>query len=264
MDIIEILKFSYSWISDSRSWKWYGALLAINLVMVVLIAGIFSLSGVNLDSPDFEKEFLSHVVATPNIIVIFLIESLVIMYVSANIALNALDSKKIPAQPFDFNRYLNYVWLHILNAVYALFSLYDTRFLLIPAAGVVLVAAALAVPLLMPIALGVFVVYGFVLVYNAIRLSVAVPIFLSRKLQRTGDALAESWKITEGRVIEVLVTNILANLVWGIILLIPGLIPLVDFIVSPFSNFYGEYIRVGIYDALGGGAGEEKVGKRKK
>ncbi|MEW6329796.1 MAG: hypothetical protein AB1468_06835 [Candidatus Micrarchaeota archaeon] len=269
MDLLDIFRFSYSWISDNRSWKWYGALLAIVLVMVTLIAVFFPLPTGATDSQDFAKKFESlsssaAISAVLGVFVVSLIGSLAIMYVSANIAINALDSKKIPAQPFDFNRYLSYIWLHVLNAIYIFFSLYNTRFLLIPAAALVLFLLSIAMQFLILAGMVVFGAYMVVVVYNAIRLSVAVPIFLSRKLARTSDALAESWKITEGRVIEVLVTNILTNIIWGIIMLIPGLIPIVNFIISPISNFYGEYIRVGIYDALGGGAGEEKVRKKKK
>jgi len=261
VDVMKIFKFSYSWITDSKSWKWYALLLVLLIVLMGLVAVAFSTP---FGTSALNREQIEKGVEKVNagllgvLIVASMVYSLAVAYVSAEIAINALSSKNLPTQPFGFGRFLGYIWLHILGAFYAVFSWYDKRFLVLLGAALALFLLSFAVPSILFLAIIAFILYGIVFVYNAVRLTVAVPVFLSKKLERTSDALDESWRITNKRVIDIIITTVICQLIWGVIMIIPGAIPLVNVLVSPFSNFNGEYIRVGIYGELAASRGEKE------
>lgn len=266
MDVMKIFKFSYSWLFDSRSLKWYAFILVLPIVLV-LAAVALGASGYFVTSRDggapVESLLGWMIIPLVGIVMIYL---LAVVYVSARIAMNALSSKNIPTEPFEFDRFLSYLWLCVLCALYAVFSWYDKRFSFVFVGGLALLVIAAAVPFALGntptaetikavfpvIALPFLVIGAIVVAYNGIRLGFAIPIFLSKKFEKTSDALRESWDMTKGHVIEIFVTSLACGIIWVIIMAVLGVIPLVNFLVAPFGSFYSEYIMVGIYSEVSG------------
>ncbi len=198
---------------------------------------------------------------------------------SASIALNALRAKKISAEHFVRN-YWGYIELHVLGAIYALFSRYDRRFSIVFIGWIVALIFVVSAPYLLGYSPAeenvraavrdvwwwLCIVEFFIVAYYTTRLSVAAPIFLSKKIEKTSDALDGSWHMTKGQTKDIFICQmiiilfmLLLVLVWWSFVSLAFPSRYMDifstrwiamYFVFPLCFFFWNYMCVGVYDEL--------------
>jgi len=278
MDLLDILKFTYSWLHNKASQKLYMLLIAVNLISagllilsVVLFVGsvLLPVSVLNMptDDPAFMSLFASFagfgVTGAIMGIILFFGALLAAGYFETKTMLRALDAKGRQSVKWIPRKYGNYILLSILNLIYAVFGVLNRKWWPLVAAFYVLMAVSFIFPLLfIPTAL-VGLAYMVLVVYNGVRLSMSFPIYLEGEMGKT-EAIHRSWKLTEGKVLSIFVTGLLIGIVWAIVLgvvggvfqifrFLPGgifIFLIASFILGPFDKFTGSFTSVGIYHAL--------------
>lgn len=311
MDLWGIFQFSYSWLKNTEARKLYALLVLVSfLTTIVVIAGAILIGGsaaatafstaadAGRNSPGLLPLFTGLGIAGIIFgILIIAAAALAQQYFDTKTMFSALRAKGQRTVEWTPRKFANYIILWIMNFVYAALSLLNRRFLPLVAAFYVLAALTIALFAMASPVLGILfmvltglvgVAYFFLYVYNAVRQSASLPIYLTREMRRTA-ALEQSWKLTEGKALEVFGISFLVGLAWVIVMLIiEALIMVVQFsgellalavpaagiiflliafalrlASSPISTFSGSYTMVGVYDWLLHGDKDGGNGSRK-
>jgi len=245
MNYEQIVKFSFSWLKKTESLKY---VLLYYLVNIVFFAGIFligllffqnlilsALSGSSTALTNFISNPASGVAIIGFLsvaflwLLIFLIASL---YVSLLMTLFALRSKSLPASQLGFVKVLKVIFLEIISSFIALLCIYNLKFLLVLVATIALFGLAVLFGVIgqgiIAVVCSIFAIlaliaYLVITWYNSIRLSFSSVIFVSKD---TGvfSALRESWGLTRGRVIDIIIASIIGAVVIMIVFMVIGFV----------------------------------------
>ncbi len=239
-----ILKNGFAWIRDKQVWTYIIAMIAIGLIGVFTVAYILQ---------DFLAKFFPGAIETQNFetiglnllmeilqllflfFVLFLVFAFIEGFVYTLILLRGMEFYKIKTTPFELEKYIRLVVLHIFSGILALISYYDKRFLMVFIGIVIsygigfLLLAFINILGFILLILAIFATlfYVLVVVYNEIRLSMAPFIFLEKE-QGIFDSLRQGWNLTKGKVIDVFI----GMLIIGIII----------WLVSSVTNYFAQFI----------------------
>jgi hypothetical protein len=288
MDILDIFKFTYSWVRSKASQGLYLWLIAVNLMAagllvlsVVMFIGTLLLPVSVLNMPTDDPAFMSLFASFAGLglagavagVTLFIFALLAQGYFETMTMFRALDAKGRQSVDWVPRKYANYILLGILNFLYATFSLLNRKWWPLVAAFYILLLASFLFPLLFILTALVGLAYLVLFIYNGVRQSMSFPIYLESEMRKT-EAINRSWKLTEGRALDVFVTSLAIMIAWGIILgvvggafqlfrLLPGgvfIFLMASFLLAPFDSFTGSFTSVGIYHALRTG-GQQKVAR---
>lgn len=272
----EAIKYAFSWLSDSSAWKYYAILLLLQIVfgavLLAVVIGAFIAAGVGavLSSGLASKALnASAIGSTANpvtalllpvlsvvafVIVLIVVYAIANAFVSAKVLVHAMNRLGIETPQLTTYKFFRLILLNILVALTALFSLYSLRYAIVLIAAVILVAMGLFIaPVIQFIGFILLFFYAIIVVYNAIRLSVAPQAFLSKEMSK-GAAMRESLILTKGNALKVfliiLVVGIIAGAIAGIANSVPLIGALILFVMFPGLQVTQVYSQAKIYDLL--------------
>ncbi len=290
MDYGGIVKLSFAWINHKReSAKYVLLFYLLSILFFVGLAGIglvFFQNLITLALAGNTAALLS-AVQSPSIIPAFsgfllvavfwsLVYGLAVTFVSVLVYLFALRSRNLPAAPVNTIKVLKYILLGVVAEFAALLCVFNLKFLLVLFAAIILSAIALFSVLISPIVAALFGIFAFlaffafliIVVYNSIRLGLAPIVFLSRNV-KISTALKESWVITRGKVLEIILASVVGGIaiyvlfyvaslifsifttilvfVSGIVYLQIGLNLLFSMLISPLQIFSFAFLSIAIY-----------------
>ncbi|MCX6798977.1 MAG: hypothetical protein NTW59_02675 [Candidatus Diapherotrites archaeon] len=271
MNYSGLLSFSFGWLRDRRAVKYLalgwlvGLLFALSLVSLAwfLFGGVLSA----LWSGD--AAVLSFLMLYPEIIdamvadFIFLSTPVAFFFTSLFYGVRAaavsfaMKKSGSAVHGFNLDRAVSLPLLFLCCFFCSVFSFFNRKFLLFPAAFFVLVAATFISDEAISIgsgilALVVFFIYCIVILYNALRLSLAPAAFASKGVSIMG-ALRKSWSLTEARFWRVFahyfVVGVVSLLAFGAaFFLLSMLLSFVfSLLVSPFSLAFQAAIAVSLF-----------------
>ena len=206
-DFFGIAKFSFSWL---RNWEVWRTNLTLYFVSALILVAFGIPSVVLLMMGSIPSIVFAVLLAATGFMALLLFS----YYYLAKVMFFAFDDAKLARmEHFSLSNALDFFLLYILQAAYALFSIPRPRFLLIPLAGLALFAFGLMLDSVASIFLfflcaALFFAYVFVVVYMGLRLSQAIPLFLSG-VEGKRACLDASWNLTNGRVLRVLGFSVL-------------------------------------------------------
>ncbi len=233
------------WLKDSKTLKYLAMYLGVTIVFLLLIIGIglFFFSGVVSQfmqlseqqaagaqmNPDealsvlslFLQNFIPFILLLVPLLVIYM---LVMYYIQLLINTRALEVLGIRAEPMTPIKALKAILLSIWVSIMVLTSWYNRPFFLAFLGIIVLsvlgLVFAFLIPALAPLFVIVlvllFIVYFFVVIYNEIRLSLSLQLFISKNSGILATA-RESWEMTKGRAVEILIAFVVVGLlIFGI------------------------------------------------
>jgi hypothetical protein len=199
------------------------------------------------------NSFSSNLIAFIALIVPFiLIQAILQFFISLLIYSRALNLNKFNAVPITVNKFIKIILLLIWNFLIVFSSWYSKKlfyfFIALISLSLLtfvsfyfntLIGGILSLLLLL-----LSLIYFFIIIYNDIRLSFGLIIFL-QKNQGIDESLRESWKITEKQFIEIFIALLLISIPLIIVFsLLNGLIsPLLGIV---FSNFNSALIKTSI------------------
>jgi hypothetical protein len=274
MDYEGIIRFSFDWLKTKESLK--------VLLPYTAFAAVITFIGLFFQKPTF---FFSW----PNLVFFVVFEAVVILvsvfFYCLAISFGLKRSKNSNLKIGE-KEYFGLIKTMIIVFLRTLFYCHSKKLrtvqwigLIVPIVSLVLMAAfsvmgnVIAMILFLLVFLAAFLAYLVVVIYSAIRYSVADVVFFDRKID-AGKAVDYSWNLTRGSVVEITAASFVAYLimmiVFGIaafILAIPvsaaGLLAGND-IANLFSLFFiimsffyemlvflpGSFIKIGIYNSL--------------
>ncbi|MFH1256560.1 MAG: hypothetical protein V1494_04680 [Candidatus Diapherotrites archaeon] len=251
MDYEKILLFSFSWLKDRAAWKYIVLLWVITAIEWLLIIGIgWLLFGDLISSLISNPASLAQLLTNPIVLLsnlflfiafaalIGIVFALVSYYVNALVTIYGLKKAGIEPAKFSLVKYLKLVLLVIVQFFAAIFSALDLKLLLVLAAAVVILIIALFAGWILAIlAFLLLLVYGIIVIYNSLRLSMSPVIYLHKDIGII-DAIKSSWKMTDGKVLSILLAMIVVGIVSAIVL---GIIQVVlqMIILLPLSAITG-------------------------
>ncbi len=252
MELLNVFKFSVSWLTNKDSQKLYALLIVVKLLATVLsIIGIVlallslfmpAIASSSAEAASFLNQFaLLTGLGIGGIIfgtLLFLLAVLAPGYFEALTMFSALKAKGFKSVKWTVGKYVNYLLLGIVHFIYAFFSLlnrpyrpivagfYASLFALIGVfivltGGTAIVPAwALTILLVYLILLvGLFgTAYIVLFVYNGIRQIMCFPLFLESEMGKRA-AIRASWELTRGRALDVFVASFVISLFWGLSLI---------------------------------------------
>jgi len=132
-------------------------------------------------------------------------------------------------QKIDFVRFIKFIFLGLVTAFYAIFSVFNLKLFLIFVVGLILILiGALSLILnsvlggiLLTVGLLILFAYLFVIIYNLYRLIFIEVLFIEKGEVRKG--LEESYNITKGNVLDIIIAFFVIGIIIAIILVIVDL-----------------------------------------
>ena len=284
MNFEEVLKFSFSWIKNRESLKYAGYQYVLIIGFLVIIGVLFLaffaeaidmfLKGV---APS-EQVLLS---LSPNIIgfvaimlVLTIFASIVSYYIFGLMFGFALRQKRLVFEPFPFRKgFRMFLLQNIVEVIYVFFYPPSRKLLVIQWAIILAMLASFLLVLISPavVILLLFTIpaYIFIIGFNLMRFSMAIPIFLSTK-KSISQSLRASWELTRGNALNVFLmqmivgfaTTIIYYILAFIIMIIPifalGLsesfveivVVIIQLVLLPFSTLVYAFLFTGIYSEL--------------
>ncbi|MFQ5406434.1 MAG: hypothetical protein ACE5DI_04740 [Candidatus Micrarchaeia archaeon] len=231
---------AYSWIKDSKAWKYYALFVLLSIVFNSIIYGtaIGVLSSVGVDVSD-KASFENLTTVLENIallgtvavflLALFLAYIAVYVFLFLKIAANSIEKQGFKTIPLNAGIVLRYILLSILVFFHAAFSWFDKKFLALLAASILFLLTGTLATLSIP-ALGIVLLsvgglagltYFVIMIRNTIRLSMANFVFL--RTNAINHALQESWRITSANALKIFGVEVLIGLVFAIATVIVSL-----------------------------------------
>ena len=232
-DFVEALKFSFSWLKEGKMWLYALAILILSIPSMALSLSILF-------------PFPAFLTSIP----VLVISTLIIAYLSLLITLQALKARSLPTlKSIGIMEILKYIAVMILTVIYATFSIKNLKLLLIPAVSVVLLIIGLSMSgigkfALAGLAILGFIAYGFVLIYNYLRLGFSVLFYLGEI--GIVESIENSWNLTQGKVLRLLGFYFLLGVVVFFPLMILRLL-LIGYLLSPITNIASSFFIVAIF-----------------
>lgn len=299
LDIIQAVKQSISQpLRDSKSWKYvllqYGFYIAVFAFLILVLVAVFGsaflgiLSGQEVDAQNFSNllnAVVGGIVLLFLLFVLFIIVAVVFYSAVSVLVMNrALELNGFGHKSFSFSKALKLIVLGIIVFFLQIFSFYSKIlmvvvglfflsllllfFSIIFAQGLMIVFLALTVLVAIP--------YFVVIVYNGLRLSLSLPVFLDED-SGLFDATKKSWEMTQGNILMILFASIILAVIFMAVSLVVGIIStifglaspvagniikiLIDFLLNPVFLVINLFLPVAIYAQLkgiGGMSGMQK------
>jgi len=290
-NMVDLFKFTYSWAMRKEDQKLFGflalvgflcgigmliaALLMFGAMFAPAIASLSGIKGTGLVTLTAGLGIAGIILGL--LLMIFI--ALVFAYYNMLPIFSALRAKGLETVPWTWRKFVGYLALWIAVFVADMFSLLNKKWIPLVVVFYLLIMLSFIFPILWLLTILVGVPYIFLVIYNTFRLSVAIPIYLSKGLGIT-DSLKNSWDLTQGNVLAILAFSFCINLVWAIVMWILGtmfgfgfqigvisgarmgnlgvvlmLIAVVLYVLfrlleQIFNSFTGSYLSVGIYEKL--------------
>ena len=283
MNFEEVLKFSFSWIKNRESLKYAGYQYVLIIGFLVIIGVLFLaffaeaidmfLKGV---APSEQVLLsLSHMIGFVVIMLVLIIfTSIILSYIFGLMVGFALRQKKLVFEPFPFRKgFRMFLLQNIVEVIYVFFYPLSRKLLVIQWAIILAMLASFLLVLISPavVILLLFTIpaYIFIIGFNLMRFSMAIPIFLSTK-KSISQSLRASWELTRGNALNVFLmqmivgfaTTIIYYILAFIIMIIPifalGLsesfveivVVIIQLVLLPFSTLVYAFLFTGIYSEL--------------
>lgn len=225
-----MIKDSFRALKDKSNWKYIGAFFAAYIIYLILYFVIF------FGIPSlFSKIFsLTNIIilTISFIFVLAILFNLVLAFLSVIVMLKALRSFGLDTAPFGIGKFIRIIILFIASAMAACLCLFDLFFLLLIPLIIVLALIVIFVDIaiikwIAILLAAIFaIIYLIAVIYNSLRLFLSTPIFLSKDIGII-DSIRESWRITRGNVISIIIALIL---IWLIVMVLSGALFLIIFI----------------------------------
>ena len=250
MKYINAIEFGLTnWIHDRQTWKYLSMLFAIMFVAMLIVGGIFAVLFMPIiQNPETVNpiSFISSIFFAIMILIpIAIIAGLISMYVMMLIRIRALQIAGHNPPALGWIKLIKIIILEILTGLFATFSVYRPKWLILLAADIVLyfggimlmgTEAMWGMILILLSVLG-FLAYFVVIIYNSLRLCFPITIFIDTEIS-IFDSLKKSEEITNGRVMSILGTSLVFGIIVGIIAAVIG--GIIEAIVSlPFIGIFG-------------------------
>jgi Flp pilus assembly pilin Flp len=146
------------------------------------------------------------------------------------IVLKGMNYYKIKTAEFNAVKYVKLIVLGVFAGILALISYHEKKFFFafLGTIGLYVLAVmagitgqmAIAVIFLFTALIATFI-YVFIVVYNSIRLSMSPFVFLEKN-QGIFESIRESWNLTQGKVIEVLIATVIVGIIVMVVAWISG------------------------------------------
>ncbi len=279
-DIVDAVKFGFSWLQDREVWKYYVGFVFLQLLLVGLIIGaiVAFVAGMAVTGTTYGSYGAAQAGAAfwlalgAGAILLFVVVLLLFiffaMYLSLLVMAHAMNQKGIATIPITFRKTLSYLWLNFIVFLYSVFSWKDKRFLAVGLGALLsfLVFAASRNWFFLLLGLLLGTTYFFVVMYMGVRLNFSTIAFIQEEIS-VSEAIAVSWKMTENRALGVFArvagSTITVSVLIALILLIPKVfifilklaLPLLgifveqgfDILTSPISSIATLYAYTSIY-----------------
>lgn len=286
MAYFDAIEFAFRWLRDRTAWKYLAALFA-----VALISGIAELL---LGKPPTSIEEImrgeSGMPATPlgaaAVLLMGVATILIAFYISALLKIRALKVAGHSPPEFGVSKFVKLIATVIAAFIFAVFSVYRLKWLVLGIAGTVLLIAGILLLFVNPIVgillLGVsgilLAAYFVAVVYNSLRLMFS-DVCLLNSNAGISECLKNSETLTKGKVIGLF----LASLVFAIIILVvmvpaalavmgiqivallsgvlafSGIAILLNALVTAVLSAMGNFFEVGLFDLAGKGESDKKA-----
>lgn len=295
LDIVAAVKGSFSWLSDAKTWKYVLLQYAFGIISLIVFGGlallvlgpviINLLTGQPIEG--LGEAIISGLAAVFMLFIVWVIAatifSLAITVLVVNRGLELFGFR--PSGGFSFGKAAKIFILGIVSFIFQIFSWYSKKLMAVVLAFYLLAFLAIATALFVQSVSLIFILltlvlalpYIAIMVYNGLRLSLAMPIMLESDTSMT-QALSKSWSMTNGHalmlfftwvvfIIAVVAISIVVGLVAGIIGVIidialgtSGTIinanfvgqQLASFIITPIITIAGYFLVVSIFAQLSG------------
>ncbi len=264
-DVIDAVKFGFSWIHDRQSWKFFGALVLTYVLLFAVIVGsiaAFFLSSGIVQAGTGSAGYWRHLFTDPsaflNLMVgaflFFLIVAIafvsLFLFVGMYLTSHALKMRGLATVPLNMPRFASVVWLELLLLFNVLFSWKDKRFLALLGFAVLMFVGSASNRLLLFPAVLVLIFYIPVMAYMGLRFYFA-PMALLHEDLSAQEALDFSWKLSKGRVLGLFARNVGSVLVISTLLALVMLVPkFLLWILGLLLGFHGNAPLVSMLEGL--------------
>ncbi len=236
MDYSEVIKFAFSWLKDVKTWKYAGAMMGILFLQTVISVLLLGNSYTTGFTPGTISSAINVILLQ---VVIWLVATLSVMYLSVLILLRAMDLAGFKHEPMAAGKFVRYIILLIANYFAAMLSLLHRKGLLVLITSVLLVifgeiiamvaGGDQAISLVSVIMLGLGAILAIPVlvfwIYNSFRLF-ASPLFFVQHRLGIIESIKSSWKLTKGRVTEIFIAEVLFGFVLLGVLIVFGIVSL--------------------------------------
>ncbi len=246
MDYLQIIKDSFLALKDRSNLKYLIFFFLATLIYIIsYLVIVFALSRLLPKGP-------VQIAVIPVFILLFFTYLLFIAYLCIRIMLKALRHFGLGTAQFGFVKFVKVIVLWVVQGIAVSLCLFTPLFLLLIPPIIVLVIAAVFIDMLIVKVLAALLAaflaipYMIAVIYNSLRLLFALPVFLSKDIGII-DSLRESWKITKGNVLRILIALILmAFLIWALSMGISLIMLILGIIIAIIIMAIATLLKVGI------------------
>ncbi len=240
--ILDVLRFSFSWVKNKSYWKYYGIFAVLYFVINLFNAGSFAKL----------FDFNTVGIATAGVVIaVIFIAFLLLIYFGYELMYKTMQLKFSNLRPFNFSTFIGLIVTGIADIIYSTFSLFELKWLALLVLAIVFgVGAFLTMSnVVLAIVLGGIAVlcvlaYSVIFTRNFIRLSLASGFYLEGNGIR--NSLSTCWDQTAGKALKLLLfglVEVVVVIVISLVQLVPQLaasvgdavVNLVGVPVNPFS-----------------------------
>jgi hypothetical protein len=266
-NIIEIGKYTYSWVRDRAQWKFFATIfLALCLASVLIIGGgllmaasilLPRLGALGIGGGRFA--FVAGLGIVGVLIGLALIAVSIILstYYTVRVLIAALKAKGFKTIDWTWGASLRYIWLTIVKSVYVALSLNEKKWLPLALAFYATIVLGIAIHLIWLISLLLLLPYTILVIYNAVRLSCSYPTYLAKGTGAT-ESISISSKLTAGKAWPVFAIYAAIMLFWMVVMwvvsfvfqLIIRVILAVLLIATAYSGNAGLMLAIGVLSAV--------------
>ena len=231
MNFEEILSFTFAWAKSGKSLKYYLVLFLVPIILLAVLA-VLALSSLgpviasatqnplSVYSPAFFGQAFGALLSFFALFFLWaLLYILIEVFLNAWVNVYALRAKNLPVVQLSFGKFLGLIVLHIMQFLSLFFFPAGKRTRMIVWACIALLILSFLVPLLFLLGLIYVPLYLAAVIYSTFRISMSTSIFLSKGTD-AWRAIQESWALTHGKVLHILVAMILI----GIAAVVVGLV----------------------------------------
>jgi len=270
MDYSEVIKFAFSWFKDAKTWKYVGAMMGISLAVTILAVALEASLSITLGGPNTLALALTGNAEAQGILLIEFVAGaaalLISMYISVLILLRAMDLSGFKHEPISPGKFVRYIILLAANYLTAMLSLLHRKGLLVLITSVLLIIFGTIIAMVAAgdqmislvsvilLGLGVFLLIPAMVfwAYNSVRLFASHLFFIQHNLGIAA-SIKSSWKLTQGRVMEIVIAHVLFFLVMlgiGIALAVIHLVIMVPVTLLAFTTPVVLTLAAGILNSI--------------
>ncbi|MFA6035745.1 MAG: hypothetical protein WC759_02190 [Candidatus Micrarchaeia archaeon] len=226
-NVLEIGKFTYSWVRDRAQWR-----LFATVFLAILFTGILVMCGGLLIAASIFLPMLGVASTTGGklaflaglgmvgvfIGIVLLAISLVIStFYGVRPLIVALKAKGFRTIDWTWNAALRYVWLTIVKSVYVALSLNEKKWMPLAIAFYATIVLGILMPLIWLLTVLLAFPYTILVLYNSVRLSCSYPTYLVKNTSAS-ESISASSKLTEGKAWPIFAIYAAIMLFWMVVL----------------------------------------------